>query len=70
MRKIQKRIRLASTSCPSCSEMGGLKKIIFGMPSSDFDQGRFISGGCLVSEEDPEIGCVECGWEGMQSECL
>lgn len=60
----RKRVRLATTSCPQCSEIRGLKKIIFGMPSADFDHDRFIAGGCLVSEVNPEVGCVKCGWEG------
>ena len=33
----RKRVRLSAASCPSCGAVGGLKRIIFGMPSEDFD---------------------------------
>ncbi|MEY3736509.1 MAG: hypothetical protein RLZZ251_225 [Actinomycetota bacterium] len=33
----RKRVRLSTASCPSCDEKGGLKKIIYGMPSEDFE---------------------------------
>ena len=64
-----KRKRLSATSCPSCGVKGGLKKILYGMPGQDFDFEKYIVGGCCVTERDPEIGCVKCGWEGMRGEC-
>ena len=64
-----KRKRLSATSCPSCGLKGGLKRILFGMPDSDFDFEKYIVGGCCVTDRDPEIGCVGCGWEGMRGEC-
>jgi hypothetical protein len=64
-----KRKRLSATSCPYCGVSGGLKKILYGMPGSDFDFEKYIVGGCCVTEKDPEIGCVGCGWEGMRGEC-
>ena len=65
-----KRVRaLSAIGCPQCGEIGGLKKIIFGMPDINFDHEKYISGGCVVSEVDPEIGCVKCGWEGLRRDC-
>lgn len=69
MRKTSpKRKRLSTTSCPSCGVKGGLKRILNGMPDSDFDFEKYIVGGCCVTDNDPEIGCVKCGWEGMRGE--
>ena len=64
-----KRIRLSAVSCPKCGEKGTLKKILYGMPSSEFDHSKYIVGGCIVTESDPEIGCTKCEWEGMRGEC-
>ncbi len=70
MAEMRKRVRLSTASCPSCGGIGGLKKIVYGMPNSDFDFERYIVGGCCVTERDPEIGCVKCGWKGMRLELL
>jgi hypothetical protein len=35
------------------------------MPGSDFDHEKYIVGGCVISDIDPEIGCSLCGWEGV-----
>jgi len=67
--KRRKYVRLAAASCPSCREKGGIKKIVFGMPGADFDFKNHIVGGCCVTDDDPEIGCSKCGWEGMRGEC-
>ena len=68
-KRVRKRVRLSTASCPTCGEIGGLKRILFGMPGEDFDFEKYIVGGCIVSEVDPEVGCVNCGWEGMRGEC-
>ena len=70
MVKRQKLVQLLVAFCPQCQDKGGLKKIIFGMPSVDFDDEKYISGGCIVSAFDPEIGCTKCGWEGLREEIL
>lgn len=69
MVKARKRVRLSSASCPQCQQFGGLKRILYGMPSSDFDFDKYIVGGCCITHNDPEIGCIKCGWEGMRGEC-
>ena len=68
--KRRKYVRLAAASCPSCREKGGIKKIVFGMPGADFDFDKYIVGGCCVTEKDPEIGCVNCGWEGLRQDLI
>ena len=70
MAEMGKRVRLSTASCPSCGGIGGLKKIVYGMPNSDSDFERYIVGGCCVTDDDPEIRCVKCGWKGMRLELL
>ena len=70
MAEMGKCVRLSTASCPSCGGIGSLKKIVYGMPNSDFDFERYIVGGCCVTDDDPEIGCVNCGWKGLRLELL
>jgi hypothetical protein len=65
----RRHLRLKTAVCPSCGDVGVLKKILYGMPGADFDFEKYIIGGCCVSEKNPEIGCSKCGWEGMRGEC-
>lgn len=53
------------TFCPKCSEMGKIKEILYGMPSEDYNQTKYVLGGCCVSDNDPEIQCTNCDWVGM-----
>ena len=64
----KRRKPLRTLVCPRCGNVG-LKKILYGMPMSDFDQEKYIMGGCVISGFDPEIGCTSCGWEGMRGKC-
>ncbi len=61
--------RLATSTSPYCLEIGGLTKIIYGMPGEDFGFENFIVGGCCETGRVPEIGFVPCGWEGMRADC-
>lgn len=60
-----KRKPLTAISCPGCGEVG-LQKIVYGMPSDDFNFDKYIVGGCIMSDFD--IGCKKCGWKGMRQE--
>jgi hypothetical protein len=51
-------------SCPICNSSKGLREIIYGMPDGPVDEARFAIGGCCVSEDDPTLKCIECGWKG------
>jgi hypothetical protein len=51
--------------CPGCGEIG-LYKILYGMPSDDFDFDKYIVGGCIMADSD--IGCKKCGWTGTLEE--
>jgi len=69
MAEMRRRVRLSTASCPQCKTVGKLKKIVFGMPGEDFDFEKYIVGGCVITGDDPEIGCAECRWEGKRGEC-
>ena len=56
---------LRRIACPQCGEVG-LQKIIYGMPSDDFNFDKYIVGGCIVSEAN--IGCTKCEWSGTHNE--
>lgn len=63
-----KRKRLSAASCPQCGEKGSLKKILWGLPDSDVSLSKYVIGGCIVSDNDPEIACEKCEWAGMRSD--
>ena len=58
---------LRASACPRCGKVETLQRIIYGLPDEDFDFDKNISGGCVMSEDSPSIGCIECGWLGIQS---
>lgn len=54
------------TICPKCNEIGKVKEILYGMPSEDYNQEKYVLGGCCLSDGDPEIQCTNCDWTGMK----
>jgi hypothetical protein len=54
---------LLSEKCPSCGEIGSLRKISYGMPSDDFNFDKYIVGGCMPSDY-LNTGCIKCEWIG------
>ena len=51
-------------SCPTCNSPDGLREISYGMPDGPVDEARLAIGGCCVSDDDPTLKCIECGWKG------
>lgn len=51
-------------ACPKCDSKSGVREILYGLPDGPLDESKFASGGCCISENDPTIRCIECGWEG------
>ena len=55
------------TECPKC---GGpdIAMILYGLPqmSKDLEKKvkdkKIVFGGCVVSKNDPELECNDCGW--------
>ena len=43
-----------------------LKKILYGMPSDEFDFKTYAVGGCIPSEAS--VRCSKCDWEDESSE--
>ena len=35
------------------------------MPDGPVDEERYAIGGCCVSDYDPTLKCIECGWKGV-----
>ena len=65
--------RISNFACPACSEIGTLRKIIYGMPDPEtFYFEKYAVGGCCVSPDgiDPDVACEACGWSGFRDEVL
>lgn len=45
--------------CPFCSSQD-IKKVIYGLPSPDFDYSKYISGGCVRFPDSPLWQCDNC----------
>ncbi len=65
-KRIQKRpVNIRYSFCPQCHENGLVRRIVYGMVSQELESEKFVSGGCGIGFDDPEIRCVGCGWEGI-----
>ena len=57
--------------CPSCNT-NNVVPIVYGMPGSDLEEqeqrGEIILGGCIVTDNDPELYCKDCGREFYREE--
>ena len=51
-------------SCPTCNSSSGLREIIYGMPDGPVDEEMYAIGGCCISDNDPTLKCIDCGWKG------
>jgi hypothetical protein len=45
--------------CPECGSQTGLREIIYGLPDKPFDDELYETGGCCISEKDPELVTFE-----------
>ena len=52
------------SKCPKCRSSNELREIVYGMPSGEIDESKYVIGGCCVSDNDPTVRCIGCGWEG------
>jgi len=51
--------------CPQCHEPGSIKDILYGMPYPDYDEERFVLGGCDPAMSSKfEVSCGNCTWSG------
>lgn len=51
-------------TCPNCRASGGLREITYGLPVEPIDETKYAVGGCCISDNDPTLRCIDCGWEG------
>ena len=51
-------------SCPACKSKLGLREIFYGYPDGPVDEKKYAIGGCCISDNDPTVKCIECGWKG------
>jgi hypothetical protein len=49
--------------CKNCGKGDGIKEIVFGYPSGDFDQEKYIPGGCCIGVFVPKWHCAHCSHE-------
>lgn len=65
----KRRKRISGLVCPGCSEIGTLRKIVYGMPDPEsFDFEKYAVGGCCMNGDgnDPDLRCKSCEWEGLR----
>ncbi len=65
----QRRKRIIGLVCPGCSEIGTLRKIIYGMPDPEtFDFEKYAVVGCCMNGDgtDPDVSCRACDWSGLR----
>jgi predicted nucleic-acid-binding Zn-ribbon protein len=56
------------TCCPKCNETRNIRVIVFEVLPSELDTSKLVSGGRGKGINDPEIKCINCGWEGFKEE--
>jgi hypothetical protein len=50
--------------CPYCGSNKDVREILYGLPEGPVDDSKYEIGGCCISESDPSLRCIACGWEG------
>jgi hypothetical protein len=51
-------------SCPLCKSKTGVREIFYGLPDGPVVSKKYVTGGCCISDNDPTVKCIECGWKG------
>ena len=64
----KRKVRWNSLPCPGCGTKNALMKIIYGMPTPDFDYSKNISGGCCLDFNSPDFACKSCNWQGRKED--
>jgi hypothetical protein len=57
---------LKTQSCPQCAEIGSLRQVVFGLLAKPLDEKRYISAGCTLNGDDPDLRCKACDWTGFR----
>ena len=56
---------LSMNTCPNCKTHKSMREVVYGLAEGPLDEDKFAIGGCCISESDPSLKCIECGWEGL-----
>ena len=56
------------TCCPQCNETKCIRLIVFQAAAYELDDTKYVSGGRGNGINDPEIKCINCGWEGFKED--
>ena len=64
----KRKLRWNELPCPSCGVKRALIKIVYGMPTPDFDYSKYISGGCCMDLDSPDYSCKTCDWQGQKED--
>ena len=56
------------TCCPECNEIRNIRVIVFQAVASELEIEKFVAGGRGKGINDPEIRCINCGWEGFKED--
>ena len=63
--------RKQKQKCPTCNSWN-IVPIVYGMPGADLEEqeqrGEVILGGCVVTDNDPDLCCKDCGREFHKEE--
>lgn len=54
--------------CPGCLDVDSVRIILYGLPVGPPNPEIYLIGGCCVSENDPDIECISCGWQGSKKQ--
>jgi DNA-directed RNA polymerase subunit RPC12/RpoP len=46
--------------CPVCKSIKGVREYHYGMPREEPNPMKFVSGGCLISDDMPDYKCITC----------
>ena len=66
----KKPITFKTAPCPGCGTIGSIRRIIWGVPSADFDFSKHAIGGQCIPENPHEIACSECPWSGWRGSLI
>jgi hypothetical protein len=46
--------------CPGCNSKEGVREYLYGLPMDQPDAGKYVLGGCCISEDMPDYKCINC----------
>ena len=55
-------------TCPGCLSDVSIRTILWGLPTEQPDPDLYVTGGCCIEENMPEMQCIKCDWQGSFAE--